>query len=240
MLEPVQMLWIGPTLPLLERTCVQSFLDAGHTVYMYTYEYVAGMPDNVVHRNAATILPQSQIFTYMQGSGRGSYAAFANLFRYKMLLDNGGWWVDSDVFCVRPWDFEARFVFCREPSNPQLIHNGIIKAPAGAPVMQHLYTAAKAHDHNKLHWGQTGSELMTQAARTFPVINKHAVAAETFCPIHWIRMPTAVMHPPKTLPENTCGVHLFQEMWRRRNLDRNTDQPILRWLRRIQQTKETV
>ncbi len=35
---------------------------------------------------------------------------FANFFRYKLLLEKGGWFVDSDTICMRPFDFDNEYV----------------------------------------------------------------------------------------------------------------------------------
>ena len=43
--------------------------------------------------------------------GEGSYATFSDLFRTKLLYALGGIWVDMDVLCLRPFDFEQPYVF---------------------------------------------------------------------------------------------------------------------------------
>ena len=45
----------------------------------------------------------------------GSLAAFSNLFRYKLLLERGGWWVDTDVICLRPFRVRDELVIASEP-----------------------------------------------------------------------------------------------------------------------------
>ena len=42
----------------------------------------------------------SDIFRYRDN---GSYAGFANFFRYELLRKRGGWWVDLDTICLRPF-----------------------------------------------------------------------------------------------------------------------------------------
>jgi hypothetical protein len=41
-------------------------------------------------RDAAEILGPEAFFVYEEGPGKGSPAAFANQFRYKLLADRGG------------------------------------------------------------------------------------------------------------------------------------------------------
>jgi len=83
------MLWIGPRLSALERLAMASFVANGHAVHLYTYEHVDGVPEGVDRLDAAEILPQSAVFTYADGFGKGSPSAFANRFRYKLLLERG-------------------------------------------------------------------------------------------------------------------------------------------------------
>jgi hypothetical protein len=41
------------------------------------------------------ILPEKSIFTYQQEPGKGSYGGFAKFFRYMLLFQKGGCWVDT-------------------------------------------------------------------------------------------------------------------------------------------------
>src|SRR3982751_587646 len=112
--EPIQMLWIGPRLSAMERLSIASFLAHGHPVRLYTYGDVDAIPAGVDHRDGREVLPAASVFTYADGFGKGSYAGFANMFRYKLLLDHGGIWCDTDVVCLKPFDFAAQYVIGRE------------------------------------------------------------------------------------------------------------------------------
>ncbi|MGO3241071.1 MAG: capsular polysaccharide synthesis protein [Sphingobacteriaceae bacterium] len=35
--------------------------------------------------------------------GRPGYATFSDWFRIKLIHDEGGWWVDSDMLCINPF-----------------------------------------------------------------------------------------------------------------------------------------
>ncbi len=86
----IQSLWIGPTLSVMERLCMRSFLAHGHDFHLYTYAPIDNVPEGVVVQDGNDILPESMIFQYRDHS---SYAGFANFFRYKLLLERGagGW-----------------------------------------------------------------------------------------------------------------------------------------------------
>src|SRR4030095_1161151 len=84
--NPIQSLWIGAELSNMERTSIQSFLDHGHQYHLYAYQDVANVPAGAVLKDGNEIFPASLIFQY---SDRKTYAAFSNVFRYKLLLERG-------------------------------------------------------------------------------------------------------------------------------------------------------
>lgn len=103
-----QSLWIGERLSTLERLCLYSFIYHGHKFHLYTYDEVREVPEGVLVKDANRILPRDKIFKY---KNHDSYAGFADLFRYKMLLENGGYWVDMDMVCLRPFTEQAPYLF---------------------------------------------------------------------------------------------------------------------------------
>ena len=109
-------------------TVLEIVCFAGHPYHLYTYDPIDNVPDGVALQDAGQILPQSLIFRNQNGQGKGSMAAFSDLFRYKLLLDRGGWWVDTDVFCLKPFDFAAPYVFGAEDKP---VASGVIKMPRG-------------------------------------------------------------------------------------------------------------
>lgn len=94
----VHMLWIGGSLSNLEKISILSFLKNGFSVKLWTYGNVLGVPDGTIQHDARTVLPENRIFKYKNGS----YAGFANLFRYAVLSKFGGLWADTDVICLIP------------------------------------------------------------------------------------------------------------------------------------------
>ena len=70
-LEPVQSLWIGPSLSVMERLVIRSFLDHGHSFHLYTYDEVGSIPAGTVVRPAAEILPVEEVYRCRRGYGRG-------------------------------------------------------------------------------------------------------------------------------------------------------------------------
>src|SRR5439155_16599679 len=135
------MLWIGPRLSVLERLSIASFVANGHDVHLYVYDEPENVPDQARLCDAAGVLSPSWIFTYRE---TGSYAGFSNFFRYKLLLSRGGWYVDTDTVCLRPFDFAAPYVFSSEYGDPDALVNAtIIKAPRASRVMRRAWRACR-------------------------------------------------------------------------------------------------
>jgi hypothetical protein len=85
----VQGLWIGPELSVMEQLSIASFLRNGHEYHLYVYGEVKNIPMGTrVKDGDEEILPVSMIFQYRREK---SYSAFSNFFRYRLLLERGGW-----------------------------------------------------------------------------------------------------------------------------------------------------
>lgn len=218
-MNTIQSLWIGRELSAMECLCLYSFRKHGHAFRLYTYEPVSGVPAGVEIRDAQEILPSSAIFRYPNGS----FAGFANAFRYKLLLQNGGWWVDLDTVCLKPFDFPGEHVFGgqRDREGDITVWNGVIKAPAGSRFCEYAWEVCQTKDPKQLVWGETGPLLTTQAVRDLGLQNC-VLGPETFCPVDAYRFET--MLDPNVIHEfgeATYAVHLWHELWRRKSIDKN-------------------
>lgn len=103
----INMFWHGPTLSRVERLSMVSFLANGHNVRLHVYDEPSGVPAGVELVDAGAVLPESSVFRYPNGS----VAGFANWFRYRLLHEQGGIWSDTDVVCLKPFDFPQPEVF---------------------------------------------------------------------------------------------------------------------------------
>ncbi|HEY0157926.1 MAG TPA: glycosyltransferase [Thermoanaerobaculia bacterium] len=216
--DVVQSLWIGPRLSAMERLSIESFLRHGHEFHLYTYGDVEGVPAGAVVRDGREILPAERIFFYKDFP---SVSGFSNYFRYKLLLERGGWWVDADMVCLRPFAFDRDHVFASELSKGVVhVSSGAIHAPRGSEAMAFAWETCNAKDPQSLRWGETGPSLVAEAVERFGL--QDAVhPPETFCPFpytDWHRLLDADAPP---IPEESAAVHLWNEMWRREGADKD-------------------
>lgn len=148
-------LWIGRELSKLEQLTIRSFLRQGHPFNLWVYDELNDeVPEGVILHDAAKILPRDRIFLKEQpdpGStiGRKSYGPFSDLFRYKLLHDEGGIWVDMDLTCLRPFDFGEPYLF---RSHKIGVMGNLLKAPKGSELMRRTFEMAEAVADENVAW----------------------------------------------------------------------------------------
>ena len=216
----IQGLWIGSELSVMEQLSISSFLLNGHDYHLYVYDDLKHVPAGTVVKDASEILPPSSIFQYQ---GRPSYAGFSNFFRYKLLLERGGWWADTDTICLKPFDFPNRYVFSSEITyrGRERVNSGVIKAPAGSVVMEYAWEVCQTKNPARLVWGETGPRLMAKAVKKFG-LERYKTSYQTFCPIDYEQWRKLVQPGGDLLfDERTYAIHLWNEMWRLAGQDKN-------------------
>tara|TARA_R110000803_G_scaffold33225_3_gene72834 strand:- start:252 stop:1013 length:762 start_codon:yes stop_codon:yes gene_type:complete len=105
----VKGLWIGDALSEIEILSIKSFQKQGHIFELFTYGEVQNIPSKTVIRDGNEILDGKEIFKF-----KDSYLPFSDLFRYKLMYDEGGIWVDLDMICIQPFIFKDKFIFSSE------------------------------------------------------------------------------------------------------------------------------
>lgn len=207
----------------MERIAISSFLHHGHQFHLYTYGPVAGVPQGTTLLDAAQILPASSIFRYSSGFGAGSPAVFSDVFRYQLLLERGGWWVDTDVICLRPFDFQQDSVLGLEHLEPGsdslIVSTSVIKQPAGSPLMRWASKQCSEVARENIAWGQVGPRLLQRGVEAFG-LQATTEKPACFSPIpyfEWRRF----LEPAASLcvGSDTYGVHLWHQMWSHNSVD---------------------
>jgi hypothetical protein len=216
--EIVQSLWIGDRLSVMEQLCIRSFLDHGHPFHLYTYQQIANIPEGTEVRDGTEILPAREIFVYRRGCGKGSPSAFSNVFRYRLLLERGGWWADLDACCTRPLEFPDEHVvgYERERDGTPHVNCGLMRAPAGSPIARFCWSECQKIDRAKVRWGQIGPRLTARAIRQSgtPV---RLLPPDAFYPIDYVHFHRLVRD--RRVPAGCYSIHLWNSRWRREGLD---------------------
>ncbi len=228
-------LWVGSKLSALEKTCARSWIYHGHRFELFVYDDVGEIPDGVVVRDANEIIPEREVFLW-----QGCYAIFADLFRWTLLYEQGGYWVDMDVLCLRPFDFKETLLFGCEHSNAASV--GVLKLPAEHFIAREMLTLSR--DPNRtignerlkvrlkkwlrrnllfgttlgLRWGEAGGpKAFTWMLMKYDCLNlgKPFTYFYPIAPLNWRCLFDGTLKGETSFYKTTYAVHLWHELLRR-------------------------
>ncbi len=185
---------------------------------MYTYNNLE-VPEGVELRDASDILDQKTIFKYKDYD---SYAAFANLFRYKLLFEVGGIWVDTDIICLKPLRFNKNTIFAgqRLKAGGSCANNNVIKVRKGNIIMKECLQYSMSVDNENLKWGETGPSLLSKVLLRKKLI-KAIAHPILFNPIDWWNWQILLQkHIDYKFSPISYSIHLWNEMWRRNKINK--------------------
>jgi hypothetical protein len=214
-LEPVRSLWIGNPLPPAQRACIESFRR------VFTYDRVDNIPPAVRLRPGDDLVPRSRIFRYTAAAGRGEggLGGFSNLFRYTLLAREGGYWVDTDNFCLRPFPTDPLVISSERLRDGRTVPNcGVIKCPADHALARYCLARAETANVHTLRFAQIGPSLIAEAVDVLG-LHAHVASPDAFCSIPWFEYESLREPEPLTLPPQALGLHLWGECWRRGGRD---------------------
>ena len=221
----VNSLWIGEELSNMEMISINSHIKAGHKYNLWCYSKIKNAPENVNLCDAKKILPESDVFCYQTGLGKGSFSAFSNIFRYKFLFEHGGWWVDTDLVAIRPFEFTDDYVFASERLKNGDIHptTCVIKLPPKSDFALKCYNKSISYDRSTLEWSTIGPKLITTYLKQSDYLNKFVKNPDIFCPIDWHEINTDLTLQRSIDLSESFGVHLWNEIWRRLGINKNKE-----------------
>ena len=227
------MFWHGAPLSRIERLCMASFLAQGHPLDLYVYETPAAVPTGVRLMSAEEILPRALLFTHRRTKSLGS---FSDWFRYRLLKERGGIWVDADVVCLAPLTYPQDEIFGWQDAG--LLNNAVLGLRAGDALAAWLADCCEdpnrilpydpwalrlrklrrrflgGNRRDRVRWGEYGPKGLTQAARYLGYLDKAQPAAH-FYPVKcadWRRMFTSNPNDAPLWNADSRAVHLWQQM----------------------------
>lgn len=121
-------------LSFLEQLCLKSFIDAGHSVVLYHYGRLQGVPDGILLRDANDVLPRTN---FLKHERTGSPALHSDLFRYKMLEQNDDMiWADTDAYCMKRFETPNGHFYGWESEHH--INGGVLGLPKDSETLREL------------------------------------------------------------------------------------------------------
>jgi len=102
--KTANLFWMGK-LTNYELICIESFYKKGFETILWTYEpnhkSLNNIHENIKIKNAEEIVPKSYLGKFTSNSQKKMLSAFSDYFRYNLLTKNGGWWFDTDCYCLK-------------------------------------------------------------------------------------------------------------------------------------------
>lgn len=198
-------LWIGGALSWLEQLCLKSFVDRGQKITLFSYEDIPNVPGGVIRRDGREIYDSEDFIKYEK---KDSFALFADLFRLHMIRQCPGMiWVDTDVYCHRPMEYDDDHVMGFELPGKARVNNAVLGLPADSalladmlaftadrfsiapflkPALQEDYRAARARGEpvhvSQQPWGVWGPMMVTHFVHAHGLADK-VQPLEAFYPV---------------------------------------------------------
>jgi len=188
-----------------------SFVRGGQRLRLWNYGDLNDVPDGVEKADANKIIPKSDVFE--NPSKPGSYALFANLFRYRLLQQEHTIWVDSDLIFLSDLDFDAEYTFGLQ--NLLTINNAVLGAPSDSKLLKELEQQAEQRISEGLsRLGEAGPYLLTELVSNLGLWNR-AKPIKSFYPIHFREIwkvfdPSYTNEIEKRISQSS-GLHLWNE-----------------------------
>ena len=208
----------------MEILCINSYLANGHEFHLYVYQDFPDIPKGAVIKDANRIIPEKEVIL----DRFGSYAHFADRFRFKLLYESGGWWADMDTVCLKPFDFDEDFVFSSEISDYNRrrysVNNTFIKSKPGVKFLKDCLDFITARGYEHIHWGEFGVNLFSRMIFRNN-LEQYIKQPECFCPVTYYDFDSITGETPFHFPENSYALHWWNDVWRRKGIDKNAKFP---------------
>jgi hypothetical protein len=254
----LQSYWSDAPLSLLERVCLLSWTAFGARVHLYTHDdpvalraqIPAAAQPHITVLDADVILPRARKFTYKGPAPKSKRAdaftalPFSDLFRYELLRQKGGVWMDMDLVLIRPMPtrvLRAPYFFVtertiqagayasREPTKPT---NACIGARDPNSEWARWITDAAAARTETVTSAWTYMRLFQESLRELD-LERYLEPPEFVMPVNWWDLDGIFKTEPclrsKYGVPSTCvadvfgnpatvGIHLFRGLLRKRDL----------------------
>jgi hypothetical protein len=168
----------GPALGVTERACLASFIAHGHALTLYSYDPI-DVPAGVERADASAVIlkPERDAFFAMAPD---RVSQFSNGFRFRMLQD-GGWWVDTDVLCLSANVPAGDLVVGWE--NDTTIGSAVMRFPPRHPLIATANEFWITNRHVPT-WGHTGPRLVTRLVKELGLAEL-AAPVKSLYPVGW-------------------------------------------------------
>ncbi len=144
--------WFGELSPY-EAICLSSFIRFGHSVTLFSYEPLKGVPAGVNQADARDIVGLEYLDRFIT-DGKPNVAHFADYFRYLMLSKTDLSWCDTDVFVLKPFSIDPNVnFFVREGTHD--VCSALLRIRRDAPELAKIILKCESMFDRDLPWAVT-------------------------------------------------------------------------------------
>ena len=151
--------WNGPASPY-EAACLNSFVNFGYEVTVFSYGSVPGLPKGVRLQQASSLLGEDLRDKFMY-KGKPDIRHFSDYFRFILSRETDLVWIDADIILVRELDTNLASTILTKEWGDSLC-NSVVRIDREDPRLQQMIERCEAMIGKSLVWGQTGPRLLTE------------------------------------------------------------------------------
>lgn len=221
-------LWVGKYLTPFEWLCLQSYIDYGYNVTLYT-DHVIDAPKFVKLKRFQSITPAAHILKY-RSSDLSSLATFSDYFRYLGISQTGKVWIDTDNICLSDRiSINDGYLFGAE--DDAYFSTGVLGLKRGSSVLKRLLYEAKTTVINHcMQWNQMGPKMFTKILAEFPSVAAKSSSIKDFYPIHWRETADLFLNSKTPLVKqkvrNSYSIHIWNQLISRSGYDKEMSPPV--------------
>lgn len=229
----VNSFWIGSKLGAVHAACLRSFVRNGHDVVLHAYGRPNDTPDGVRIFDANKLMLESEIISHKK---TGSLALASDIYRYRIMREGLGVYIDADMYCIKPLTNE-NYLFGFETEGR--LNGAVLNLPQKSKLLFDILRAAE-NPHfippwMKFHkraigtirerlgyprhistrtWGSIGPSLITHCVRENELMSK-AKAVDIYYPLECSQTDKLFERGTRIediATEKTQAIHLFNTM----------------------------
>ena len=222
----IKSLWIGTYLNEVTTLCIESWLRLDYQVLLYIDKLnIPKQWDSYKQKGQLQFLPACNIMEYKK---KEEILPFSDLFRYKLLYEQGGTWCDTDMFLLKRLPqtkqiISSEFTMASGAFKSDLFYKaniGILRFEKHSPILEHVIN--KIQLSNKVHTATDRMLIFTKYVMKHDYLN--VSSPSMYCPTCWWSCAEQYDNKPystkyavepltnKYILEHSVSVHLWNSL----------------------------
>jgi hypothetical protein len=199
--------WSGNPLKEINVAVYNSFVSRGWDVTVWSYDPGSiSLSPHIKVKDANEVLDISRLGTFSYENCDVNEVPFSDLFRLYVMQYTGGWWFDSDCFCLSDC-YELQYIaqdkqYVAGWEFPGSVNNAVLYFQ-DKELLTNLILATEADIEPTMFWGKIGPKSLTNFLTSVNVADQ-ALPSELFYPITWGEAAKATEDEHFEYVQNLC------------------------------------